>query len=58
MEIDNNKYLTFLGDEPCNKELYEIAKESEWLLHEAFCLDTEENIFNAFHVIKLIHFHI
>ena len=45
MEISNNKYLTFLGDEPFDERLYSIVKDSDWLLHEAFCLDTEEDKF-------------
>lgn len=48
MEVSNNKYLTFLGDEPFNKSLYEVAKDSDWLLHESFCLYTEENTYHAY----------
>ena len=47
MEVSNNKYLTFLGDEPYNEKLFEIAKNSDWLLHEAFCLDDEEDIYHS-----------
>lgn len=47
MEIINNKYLTFLGDEPYDNGLYDIVKDSDWLLHEAFCLDEEQDKFGA-----------
>ena len=42
IEISNNKYLTFLGDEPFDKRLENIVKDSEWLLHESFCLDGDK----------------
>ena len=48
MEIADNKYLTFLGDEPFNKSLEKIIKNSDWILHEAFCLDREEKMFHAY----------
>ncbi len=42
-----NSNLAFCGDEPLKEEIFEIAKGKKWLLHESFCLDSEETIFNA-----------
>lgn len=46
--IINNKKLIFLGDEPLNPILYERIKDADYVMHEAFCLDSEENIFHAY----------
>lgn len=43
LQLSSGEYLTFLGDEPCDKSIFEIAKGSKWLLHEAFCLDEEQS---------------
>lgn len=39
--------LAFCGDEPLTKDLFDLAKNKEWLIHESFCLDHEESTFNA-----------
>ena len=44
----NNKRLVFLGDETLNPNLYEKIKGADYVMHEAFCLDSEENIFHAY----------
>lgn len=44
----NNKRLVFLGDETLNPNLYERIRNSDYVMHEAFCLDSEENIFHAY----------
>ena len=44
--ILNNK-LMFCGDEPLQKELFDLAKNKDWLIHEAFCLESDEPIFKA-----------
>ena len=44
----NKKRLVFLGDETLNPNLYERVKNSDYVMHEAFCLDLEENIFHAY----------
>lgn len=31
----------FCGDEPLSEELYEYARGAKWMIHEAFCLETE-----------------
>lgn len=42
--LNNGKRLVFLGDETCNPLLYDKLKEADYVMHEAFCLDSEENI--------------
>lgn len=44
----NEKRLVFLGDETLNPNLYERVRNSDYVMHEAFCLDSEENIFHAY----------
>lgn len=46
--IINEKRLVFLGDETLNPNLYERVKGADYVMHEAFCLDSEENIFHAY----------
>lgn len=48
--LDNNKKLVFLGDETCNPSLYERIKNSEYVMHEAFCLDSEADIFKPYDI--------
>ena len=44
---ENNKRVVFLGDETINQELYPRVKDADYVFHEAFCLDSEEEIFKA-----------
>ncbi len=44
----NNKTLAFLGDETLNKNLYNKIENYDFVMHEAFCLDSEETIFHAY----------
>ena len=44
----DNKRLVFLGDETLNPSLYDRVKDADYVMHEAFCLDSEENIFHAY----------
>lgn len=44
----NRKRLAFLGDETLNPNLYNNIKGFDYVMHEAFCLDSEENIFHAY----------
>ena len=44
----NNKKLAFLGDETLNPNLYDKINGFDYVMHEAFCLDLEENIFHAY----------
>lgn len=45
--IDERK-LVFLGDETFNLELAWRVRDAFFVMHEAFCLDSEENIFHAY----------
>lgn len=48
MDMNNGMWLTCCGDEPyCDCE-EKYAKNSEWLLHEAFCLFSERDIFDPY----------
>ena len=44
----NNKKIIFLGDETLNPNLYDKVRGADYVMHEAFCLDSEENIFHAY----------
>lgn len=44
----NNKKIAFLGDETLNPNLYDTIKNYDYIMHEAFCLDSEERIFHAY----------
>lgn len=44
----NDKKVIFLGDETVNSNLYKRVENADFVMHEAFCLDSEENIFHAY----------
>ena len=48
MDIGEGKKLTCCGDEPYNPCEEKYAKNSTWLLHEAFCLYGEADIFSPY----------
>jgi len=48
MEYDNGKKLTCCGDEPLVPEVETYARESDWMLHEAFCLYSQADIFDPY----------
>ena len=48
MEIGDGKMLTCCGDEPLAPALEKYGMESEWLLHEAFCLHGQADIFKPY----------
>lgn len=48
MELGNGKKLACCGDEPYNTCEEKYVKDCEWLLHEAFCLDSQADIFNPY----------
>lgn len=48
MELSDGKKLTCCGDEPYNDFEEAYAKDSTWLLHEAFCLYSEADIFSPY----------
>lgn len=39
--LNNGKTLAFMGDEPLDENLYNDVNNIDYLLHEAFCLETE-----------------
>lgn len=39
--LNNGKTLAFMGDEPLYEELFDDVRNSDYLLHESFCLETE-----------------
>ncbi len=48
MQMDGGKKLTCCGDEPYSDFEREYAENSEWMLHEAFCLYSQRDIFNPY----------
>lgn len=46
--LDDNKKLTFLGDVPYDECNRKYVQDADYVMHEAFCLDSEENIFRAY----------
>lgn len=45
--LEDNRFI-FLGDETLNPQLNDRIKGADYVTHEAFCLDREENIFHAY----------
>ncbi len=45
--LDDNRFI-FLGDETLNPLLSGRIQGADYVTHEAFCLDSEENIFHAY----------
>ncbi len=43
LTLNNGKTLAFCGDEPLEESLYDEVKNVDFLLHEAFCLETESD---------------
>lgn len=48
MEITDGKMLTCCGDEPLTANVEHYAENAEWLLHEAFCLYSQADIFDPY----------
>ena len=48
LEFAPKRRLTCCGDEPYNEAEYPYAKDSEWLLHEAFCLYEQADAFHPY----------
>ncbi|MDD3277668.1 MAG: MBL fold metallo-hydrolase [Lachnospiraceae bacterium] len=48
MELDHGEKLTCCGDEPYNKLEEKYARNSKWLLHEAFCLFSQADLFSPY----------
>lgn len=48
LEWDENRSLVFSGDEPLAEDLYDITVNAEYLFHEAFCLDSDADIYTPY----------
>lgn len=48
MKIDAHQKLTCCGDEPYNLDNQSYVENSTWLLHEAFCLYDQADIFHPY----------
>ena len=48
MDIGGARKLTCCGDEPCNDFGRVYARNADWLLHEAFCLYSQADIFDPY----------
>ena len=48
MELGGGRRLTCCGDEPYNELNKEYAEGSDWLLHEAFCLSSQADVFHPY----------
>ena len=44
----NGERLAFCGDEPLNESAFPLVEKSEWMMHEAFCLYSERDIFKPY----------
>lgn len=45
LQLPSGGILTYLGDEPLHSENEKYVKNAQWLIAEALCLDSEEQIF-------------
>ena len=48
MDMGDGRKFTCCGDEPLTASVEHYAKGSEWLLHEAFCLYSQADIFDPY----------
>lgn len=48
MDLGGGRKLTCCGDEPYRVCAYKYAKNSAWLLHEAYCLYSQADIFKPY----------
>ncbi len=46
IKLNSGKIFTFLGDIPCSEKLYDKIRNTDWVCHEAFCQETEKEIYN------------
>lgn len=53
-KLDNKRFI-FLGDETLNPLLNDRVYGADYVTHESFCLDKEENIFHAYEKIIRQH---
>lgn len=45
VRLHNGKILNFLGDVPCSEKIYDKIRDTDWVLHEVFCRETEKEMF-------------
>lgn len=48
LRLNNGKTFTFIGDEPYQEHERVYAQNADWLLHEAFCLYRDRDIFSPY----------
>lgn len=48
IKLKSHKALVFLGDEPYNDNLFSYANDVDYLIHEAFCLYSQRDIFHPY----------
>lgn len=48
MKMHNGKRLLFCGDEPLKEEFEKFGAGCDWMMHEAFCLYEEREIFQPY----------
>ena len=48
IELDHGEKLTCCGDEPYHESERQYVENSKWLLHEAFCLYSQADIFSPY----------
>lgn len=48
MQFPSGIKFTSVGDEPYNENDYEFVKDSDWLMHEAFCLYSQADQFKPY----------
>ena len=48
MDLSGGEHLTCCGDEPLTSAVEHYAENAQWLLHEAFCLHSEADIFDPY----------
>jgi len=48
MHRNNGENLAFCGDEPLSEKNISLVEKSGWLMHEAFCLYAERDIFKPY----------
>lgn len=46
--MENGIKLTCCGDEPINEKMVHYVENSDWMMHEAFCLYKEKSIFKPY----------
>lgn len=48
MRGKNGEQLAFCGDEPLSEKNISLIEKSDWMMHEAFCLYSERDIFKPY----------